>query len=198
MAPQASSVLSSVGEEGWSDIDPQLRPQSSPVRSSSPVPSSVSINPDADDTAEGKVSQKRTSEVWDHSFYSRHKITLNKQGQSFWRCKYCCKTYVDSGGTSNAKKHLHKHHSRQIQSQNEKRVKGYQGQIDMAEFRAQSNAANRKRRRLDGGVNDSVAGDDGRGQGCDLNPDVLEQLYVAWITTCGVAFEMVEKQEFRA
>jgi ribosomal protein L37AE/L43A len=198
MAPQASSVLSSVGEEGWSDIDPQLRPQSSPVRSSSPVPSSVSINPDADDTAEGKVSQKRTSEVWDHSFYSRHKITLNKQGQSIWRCKYCSKTYVDSGGTSNAKKHLHKHHSRQIQSQNEKRVKGYQGQIDMAEFRAQSNAANRKRRRLDGGVNDSVAGEDGRGQGCDLNPDVLEQLYVTWITTCGVALEMVEKQEFRA
>ena len=198
MALQASSVLSSVGEDGWSDIDPQLRPQSSPVRSSSPVPSSASINPDADDITEGKVSQKRTSEVWDHPFYSRHKITLNKQGQSIWRCKYCSKTYVDSGGTSNAKKHLHKHHSRQIQSQNEKRVKGYQGQIDMAEFRAQSNAANRKRRRLDGGVNDSVAGDDGRGQGCDLNPDVLEQLYVAWITTCGVALEMVDKQEFRA
>jgi ribosomal protein L37AE/L43A len=198
MASQASSVLSSIGGQDWSDIDPQLRPQSSPLGSSSPVPSSAPINPDADDTAEAKVSQKRTSEVWDHSFYSRHKITLNKQGQSIWRCKYCSKTYVDSGGTSNAKKHLHKHHSRQIHSQNEKRVKGHQGQIDMAEFRAQSNSANRKRRRLDGGVNDSEAGDYGRGQGCDLNPDVLEQLYIAWITTCGVAFEMAEKQEFRA
>jgi hypothetical protein len=62
---------------------------------------------------------------------------------------------LDSGGNSNAKKHPHKHHSRQIHSQNEKRVKGYQGQIDMAEFRGQSNAANRKRRRLDGAVNNS-------------------------------------------
>jgi hypothetical protein len=68
----------------------------------------------------------------------------------------------------------------------------------MAEFRVQSAAANSKRRRLDGGINDSGEGDDGRGQGCDLDPDVLEQLYITWITTCGVAFEMVEKQEFRA
>ncbi|KAH8800663.1 hypothetical protein F5884DRAFT_531850 [Xylogone sp. PMI_703] len=178
MTSQANSDFSSNCDQGWSDIDVQLRPQSSSLESSSPVSSNAPIHLDTDDAVESKVSQKRTSEVWEHSFYSRHKITLNKQGLSIWRCKYCSKTYVDSGGTSNAKKHLHKHHSRQMHSQNEKRVRGYQGQIDIAEFYAQSNAVSYKRRRLDGGINDSEAGDDGRGQGCDLNPDVLEQLYI--------------------
>jgi hypothetical protein len=101
---------------------------------------------------------------------------------------------VDTGGTGNAKTHLVKHHSRQIQTQNEKRIKGYQQTIDMAQFRAQSDAANHKRRRLD--IRDE--GDNERGQGSELDPAVLEQLYVAWITTCGVAFEMVERKEFRA
>jgi hypothetical protein len=36
-----------------------------------------------------------------------------------------------------------------------------------------------KRRRLNGGVNNSEAGGYRRGQGCDRNPDVLEQLYIA-------------------
>ena len=64
----------------------------------------------------------------------------------------------------------------------------------MAQFRAQSDAANHKRRRLD--IRDE--GDNERGQGSELDPAVLERLYIAWITTCGVAFEMVERKEFRA
>jgi hypothetical protein len=193
MALQASSVLSSVPEQDWSDIDPALHP----FTSSSLAPSTIA---DGDGDDDGEVNEgemltyKRTSEVWDHSFYSRHKITKNSKGQSIWRCKYCPKTYVETGGTGNAKAHLVKHHSRQIQTQNEKRIKGYQQTIDMAQFRAQSDAANYKRRRLD--VRDE--GDNGRGQGSELDPAVLEQLYVAWITTCGVAFEMVERKEFRA
>jgi ribosomal protein L37AE/L43A len=183
----------SVPEQDWSDIDPALRP----FTSSSPAPSTIADGAgDGDgEVNEGeKLTYKRTSEVWDHSFYSRHKITRNLKGQSIWRCKYCPKTYVDTGGTGNAKTHLFKYHSRQIQTQNEKRIKGYQQTIDMAQFRAQLDAANYKRRRLD--IGDK--GDDGRGQGSELDPAVLEQLYVAWIITCGVAFEMVERKEFRA
>jgi ribosomal protein L37AE/L43A len=178
MALQASSVLSSVPEQDWSDIDPALRP----FTSSSVAPSTIADGDGDAEVNEGeKLTYKRTSEVWDHSFYSRHKITRNSKGQSIWRCKYCSKTYVDTGGTGNAKAHLVKHHSRQIQTQNEKRIKGYQQTIDMAQFRAQSDAANHKRRRLD--IRDE--GDNERGQGSELDPAVLEQLYVAWITTCG-------------
>jgi hypothetical protein len=77
---------------------------------------------------------------------------------------------VDTGGTGNAKAHLVKHHSRQIQTQNEKRIKGYQQTIDMAQFCAQSDAANHKRRRLD--IRDE--GDNERGQGSELDPAVLD------------------------
>lgn len=68
----------------------------------------------------------------------------------------------------------------------------------MAEFRAQSTVANNKRRRYDGGYVEADEEDDERGPGRELDPTVLEQLYVEWISTCGVAFEMVEKDEFRA
>lgn len=191
MASQASSVLTSLSEQDWSDIHHALHP----LASSSLDPSAITDGDGNGETNEGeKLTHKRTSEVWDHSFYSRHKITENSKGQSIWRCKYCSKTYVDAGGTGNAKTHLIKHHSRQIQTQNEKRIKGYQHTIDMAQFRAQSDGANHKRRRLD--VEDE--GDEERGRGNELDPAVLEQLYVAWITTCGVAFEMVERKEFRA
>jgi hypothetical protein len=194
MASQASSVLCFSPDQDWSNIDPSLHPSTSSLAASTPANADPDANADA--TIDGKVTHKRTSEVWDHSFYSRHRITLNKKGQSIWRCKYCSKTYIDTGGTGNAKAHLLKHHGHQIQSQNEKRIKGYQGKIDMAEFRALADTANHKRRRLDGSTIDDD--NDGRGLGCDLDAAVLEQLYVAWITTCGVAFEMVEKQEFRA
>lgn len=198
MASQASSVLSSTPDKNWSDIDPRFRPPPS----SSPVPSSQACG-NTSEAAEGndtpeKIAQKRTSEVWEHSFYSRHKITLDKQGRSIWRCKYCTQVYVDTGGTGNALRHLKKHHGRQIQSQNEKRIDRYQGHIDMAEFRAQSTVANNKRRRYDGGYVEADEEDDERGPGRELDPTVLEQLYVEWISTCGVAFEMVEKDEFRA
>lgn len=192
MASQASSVLSSVLDQDWNDIDPALRhPDSSSPAPSTTTNSEIAIDEPIED---GKIAHKRTSEVWDHSFYSRHHVKLNNKGQSIWRCKYCVKTYIESGGTGNAKTHLIKHHNRQIHTSNEKRIKGYQQTIDMAQFRAHSDAANHKRRRLDTGEFD----EDGRGEGCELDPAVLEQLYIAWITTCGIAFEMVEKQEFRA
>ncbi|KAH8799375.1 hypothetical protein F5884DRAFT_863545 [Xylogone sp. PMI_703] len=177
MVSQASSVVSSTLDQNWSDIDPCFRP----LLLSSPVPSSqaggnTSEATEGNDTPE-KIAQKR---------------------RSIWRCKYCTQVYVDSGGTGNARRHLKKHHSHQIQSQNEKRIDRYQGHIDMAEFRAQSAVANNKRRRYDGSyVEAEEEDDDGRGPGCELDPAVLEQLYVEWISTCGVAFEMVEKDEFR-
>ncbi|CEJ83197.1 hypothetical protein VHEMI03217 [[Torrubiella] hemipterigena] len=163
MAIQGSPTLGSVSEGGWSDTGLIFHPLSS-------SPYIPPTNAEEDSTREAnegeKLASKRTSEVWDHSFYSRHKITTNSKGQN-------------AGGTGNARTHLIKHHNRQIQTQNEKRIKGYQHTIDMAQFRAQSDAANHKRRRLD--TRDGH--DDGKYQGYELDPAVLEQLYVAWITT---------------
>jgi hypothetical protein len=61
MASQASSVVSSIDD--WSDIDPQFRSPLRPLGSSLPAPLDEPPNVDTDDNAEGKVSQKRTSEV---------------------------------------------------------------------------------------------------------------------------------------
>jgi hypothetical protein len=58
--------------------------------------------------------------------------------------------------------------------------------------------ANNKRRRYNGGYVEAEEEDDRRGPGRKINPAVLEQLYVKWISTYGVAFKIVEKDEFRA
>ena len=44
-----------------------------------------------------------------------------------------------------------------------------------------------KRRRLDNTIDTKT-----------LDPDMLEDLYVKWITACGVSFNMVGRPEFRA
>ena len=110
MTLQASSVLSSVLNQDLSDIDPALRP----LESSSPALSTTADGEIAIDEPieDGKITHKRTSEVWDHSFYFRHHVKLNNKGQSIWRCKYCAKIYIESGRTGNAKTHLIKHHNR--------------------------------------------------------------------------------------
>src|ERR1700712_338294 len=120
MTSQASSAMSFLLDQDWGDIDPSLQPTTSSLAPSAFANGDTNASPDADAdayadanaTIDGKVTHKRTSEVWDHSFYSRHRITLNKKGQSIWKCKYCSTTYIDTGGTGNAKAHLLKHHSR--------------------------------------------------------------------------------------
>ncbi|KAM3539829.1 hypothetical protein ARSEF1564_007270 [Beauveria bassiana] len=79
MASQASSVLISLSEQDWSDIHHALHP----LASSSLDPSAITDGDGNGETNEGeKLTHKRTSEVWDHSFYSRHKI------QKFERAEY--------------------------------------------------------------------------------------------------------------
>lgn len=136
----------------------------------------------------------------DYSYYDRRKITYNKKKQSVWVCVFCKQEYVDTGRTANARRHLNKKHANQLKgsllkSHNSKRIDTYQGQIDMAKFRIQSQVANNKIKRckLDDGTYEEVE-DVVR----ELDPDVLKNLYIKWITCCGVPFEMVEREGFRA
>jgi hypothetical protein len=57
----------------------------------------------------------------------------------------------------------------------------------MSEFRVNAQTVEHKRRRLENETDTN-----------SINPAVLEDLYVTWITSCGIPFEMVTRDEFRA
>ena len=54
-----------------------------------------------------------------------------------------------------------------------------------------------KRRKLDNSTEEEATKENSRA-GRDIDPDMLENLYVQWVTACGVSFEMVTREEFRA
>lgn len=165
---------------------------------SSPVPSS--LPPEYRDTSvplnatPTEIALKRTSEIWDHSFWPRNEIHRDRKGRSIWKCLYCSQDYVDTG-TSNARTHLKLKHSNEVATHHKNRVGGYQQQIDFSKARVKSQQTNYKRRKLDGEIEDPNAEEQGQR---DIDPAVLEDLYVAWITACGISFEMVTRDEFRA
>jgi hypothetical protein len=57
----------------------------------------------------------------------------------------------------------------------------------MSEFRVNAQNLEHKRRRLENETDTN-----------SINPAMLEDLYVTWITSCGIPFEMVTRDEFRA
>ena len=67
----------------------------------------------------------------------------------------------------------------------------------MSEFRVATQNNNFRRRKLDNGT--FVDGrDEELSFGSHIDGNILEDIYVAWITACGVPFEIVEREEFRA
>ncbi len=52
------------------------------------------------------TTKKRYSKVWHHTPVDRNKVTLNAKRKSIWRCKYCTKEYLESGGTTVITGHL--------------------------------------------------------------------------------------------
>jgi hypothetical protein len=131
------------------------------------------------------TTKKRYSKVWHHTPVDRNEVTLNAKGKSIWRCKYCTKEYLESGGTTVITGHLKDQYNIDISSTQEARTALMQANIADAFENAQQ-TTNYKRRCLS-----SIATH-------DLDPAVIEQLYVRWITTCSVSFRMATLSEFRA
>ncbi|KAK9327629.1 hypothetical protein V1520DRAFT_314702 [Lipomyces starkeyi] len=158
MTSQASDILSQLDSE-------LLEIPDSPVDQ---LPSSLS---QAMSTATA-TKPKRYSKVWLHTPVGRNDVILNKEGKSIWRCKYCTTEYRESGGTTVIANHLKEHHNVNISSAQEARTTLMQANIAEA-FKNAQQAPGYKRRRLSGG---------------ELDPALVEQLYVRWITTCGISF----------
>lgn len=129
----------------------------------------------------------RTSPIWEHtSFNNRNDIVLNKDNKVIWRCRYCPQEYIERGGTGVVFQHLASLHSINLKTSHEAQKGLVQDTIATAFARA-AQSGEHKRRRLDSAILTKA-----------LDPDVLERLYVQWLTWCGVSFSMVEKIEFRA
>ena len=54
------------------------------------------------------VSKKRNhmSKIWDHTPVGCNKVLFNHYSKAVWRCKYCQKEYIESGGTTIIVAHL--------------------------------------------------------------------------------------------
>lgn len=169
MSSQPSDMLSRLDSEPLETLD-------SPVLSG--TPSSPSITTSA-------ATKRRYSKVWHYTPVDRNEVTLNAKGKSIWRCKYCAKEYLESGGTTVISGHLKDRHNIDISSTQEARTALMQATIADAFEKAQQ-TTNYKRRCLS-----TVATH-------HLDPAVVEQLYVRWITTCSVSFRMATLSEFRA
>jgi len=131
-----------------------------------------------------KKGQGRTSLVWNHTTVGRFDVVLNTGRKSVWRCKYCQKEYSEAGGTTIIVAHL-KEHKVNIVSSVIAQQTTIQSNIANA-FRRAEQSATYKRRRLTPLEKQT------------LDPAVLEYLYVRWITSCRIAFRIVDQAEFRA
>jgi len=140
------------------------------------------------DTPSSSIRSKkraRTSQIWEHTPFERNTIVRNVRDRVIWRCKYCGKEYLEDGGTTIIVAHL-KQHKIDISSAQVQRTTAIQSNITEAFMRAEQQS-NHKRRCLAPIDNEPT-----------IKPEVLEHLYVRWITSCGVAFHMVTIPEFRA
>ena len=130
-------------------------------------------------------AKTRTSPIWDHtSFNNRNDIILNKNNRVIWRCRYCPQEYTESGGTAIVFRHLQSVHELDIRTNPQK--ERIETNIKDA-FARVAQSGEYKRRCLDNTISTE-----------NLDPDVLERLYILWLTRCGISFRIVESIEFRA
>jgi hypothetical protein len=147
------------------------------------APDSSVLNRTLSSASTSTSATRRSSKVWDHTPAGKYDVIRNHKGKSIWQCRYCLKEYVESGGTAIITGHL-KEHGIIISSTQEIRTASIQSNIADAFHKAEQ--TNHKRRCLSNFA------------ARDLDPAVLEQLYVQWITTCSVSFRMATLAEFRA
>ena len=147
MSSQPSDVLSRLDSEPFEILD-------------SPLLSATLPSPSATASA---ATKRRYSKVWHYTPVDRNEVTLNAKGKSVWRCKYCAKEYLESGGTTVIAGHLKERHDIDITSTQE--VRAALVQVNIADaFEKAHRTTSYKRRRLS-----TVASH-------DLDPAVIEQL----------------------
>lgn len=169
MSSQLSDILSRLDSEPLESLG-------------SPALSAALPSPSATASA---ATKRRYSKVWHYISMDRNEVTLNAKGKSIWRCKYCAKEYLESGGTTVIVSHLKERHDIDIASSQEARAALLQVTIADA-FKKAQQTTSYKQRCLSTVANQT------------LDPAVVEQLYVRWITTCSVPFRMATLSEFRA
>lgn len=129
----------------------------------------------------------RTSPIWDHTpFDNRNDIILNRDNRVIWRCKYCPQEYIKRGGTGIIFQHLASAHSIDIKTNQDTQKGLIQDNIATA-FARVAQSGEHKRCRLDSTIPIQ-----------NLDPNVLERLYVQWLSRCGIPFAEVERIEFRS
>lgn len=74
-----------------------------------------------------------------------------------------------------------------LQSSHEARIERYQQGIEESFRNVMNQNPDYKRRRLNTTADTE-----------SVDPSILEDLYVKWITSCGVSFNMVGREEFRS
>ena len=121
----------------------------------------------------------RTAKIWDYTPVTWDTVLVNKAGRVVWRCKYCLKEYLESGGTKVIVSHLLAI-----------TIGSIQGSKTIVQQASISDAFQR--------------GQEGGYKRCclstittqTLDPATLENLFVRWIVTYGIRFQMVTREEF--
>jgi hypothetical protein len=133
----------------------------------------------------GKVKKKRSSWIYRHMRDTDNTETVyyNVKGKKEWRCRYCLENYQLSGGSDNIAKHLNWHDIFE-DSPKDKRAKNMTLEIKEAIMSAAENS--QKRRKLNKAELTT-----------DFDPDVVEILYVKFISVCNQSLRLVECPEFR-
>lgn len=132
----------------------------------------------------------RTSYVWKHMEHpDPNHIYYNDEGFVVWRCQ-CGHQYKASGGTAIIHAHLWDKHGIKKGSLRVDRVKRVHQSIKEAMERAAASTHKRRKLAADGEIE--------KRRIMEIDPYVLEQLFVKWFASGCVPFRMVENLEFRA
>jgi hypothetical protein len=129
-----------------------------------------------------KISKR--SFIWQHASNPDNSALINSSDNldPTWCCRHCRQTYQVRSGTTKAREHLQKVHHISEKTTEEKRLQRTHNTIQTAIARAIEIQQEHKQQIIKNA----------------LNPEVLEQLYVQWITAHGVPFNQVRWPKFRA
>jgi hypothetical protein len=125
----------------------------------------------------------RTAKIWAYTPGAQNDQFFNSEGKAVWRCKFCLKEYLETSGSRAVVFHLE--HSHQIVIQSTNAIKTLSRQASITEAFQQITGHKRRNLASHDRYNEALDG------------DIVEILYIKWITACSVAFRMVEIEEFR-
>ncbi len=184
MPPKRQAQLSfgrSASNQSLIDLEDDSQPDSIPT---TPFDASDAFTPLP------KKQNKRTLRTswvykWMRDRVDTQHVFLNIEGKEEWRCRFCLANYKITGGTSTISEHL-KTHGIFKESTEDTKVKNVQLDITKAMESAMENP--QKRRKLSAFDSGSIP----------LDGDVIEVLFVKFISACNMPLRLVECPEFRA